>query len=111
MSFEPYWRLAMKTNVIKLKRLSYGKSNEDKDLFQKMFRGLQREANTRLGRLEKHNFPEYAYELAMDYIRETNGTNRYEWDDNNMRANYEPMLSMRTFISKKSSTVKGQHEI
>lgn len=111
MAIKPYWRLAMETNVIKLKRLSYGKSNEDKELFQKMFKGLQREANTRLGRLEKHNFHEYAYELAMDYIRETSGTNRYEWDKKNMNANYETMLSMRTFISKKSSTIKGQQEI
>lgn len=110
---KPYWKQAMETNIIQLRKMAYSDNAEQQQLFNKMFDALMREANKRLDRLEKNDYTEYAYEMARDYICSVNS------DDTNVKyrkektsiENYRTMLSMRTFVSKKSSTLGGQRDI
>lgn len=109
-----YWRQAMRMGAFKLRLLSVGKTKEDQALFNRLFTSLAKEANKRLERLEKNDYTYYAYELAMDYITHVNpplSSNRYMWDPSSMEANYETLMSMRTFVSKRTSTLTGQRAV
>lgn len=110
---KPYWKQAMETNVILLRKLAYSDKQEDQDRFNKLFNALQKEANKRLSRLESKGYTEYAYEMARDYVNSVNPPNtpvKY-LSENSPIANYKTILSMRTFVSKKSSTLGGQRDI
>lgn len=74
---------------------------------------ITKEANRRLKRLERNNMTQYAYELAADYIRTTRDDNniQYQYGKGDYSDMYGTILSARTFISKKTSLVKGQKEV
>lgn len=107
------WRVALQIGVTRLRNLSMAKTPEDRDDFKRLFDAMSKEANRRLSKLEQKGYTYYAYNLAGDFIKNAFGENakRYEWSDEDNRANYQTFLSMRTFVSKKTSTIKGMEAV
>lgn len=110
----PYWRQAMKKGAFTLRLWSASKNPEQQAQFKRLFDSLAKEANKRLGRLETNDYTYYAYELARDFLEHTTSPtepNRYKWDATDMQANYEALMNMRTFVSKRTSTLTGQRAV
>lgn len=110
-----YWLRALRENPVKLKRLATSTDSNDIELFDRYVSASIKEANKRLGNLEKKGYTQYAYNLAVDDIANMGGNAknpRYIFSPtDNRRENYEILMSIRTFLSKKTSTVTGQKDV
>lgn len=73
---------------------------------------LKREANTRLERLERSGYKQFAYDLAVSYTRTAYKSNRFKGieltDPKDLR---KQIAQMQTFLSKRTSLVVGQKEV
>lgn len=73
---------------------------------------LKREANSRLERLERAGYKQYAYDLATTYTKTAYKSNRFKGieltDPRDLR---RQIRQMQVFISKRTSLVEGQKEV
>lgn len=111
----PYWLQAMRSNPVALSRLAKSQDANDRIIFDKYFNSVIKQANRRLSNLEKNHLTQYAYDLARDDIKAYGGDEdnpRYQASlTGNRLENYRILMSARLFLSKKTSTVKGQKEV
>ena len=77
-------------------------------------RQLAKRANSSLSRLEKVGYSRYAYNRAIDYLKEEFGNNRFTSSKKKLNDLYDlryHTLQARKFLSSRSSTVKGNRAI
>lgn len=100
----------------KLRELEFAAKyrNDDNALYtlQVINLRLKREANSRLERLEKAGYKQYAYDLATTYTKTAYKSNRFKGieltDPRDLR---RQIRQMQAFISKRTSLVTGQREV
>ena len=73
---------------------------------------LTREANSRLEKLERHGYKQYAYDLATSFTKTAYKSNRFKdtelTDAKDLR---KQIRQMQVFLSKRTSFVVGQKEV
>lgn len=97
--------------LMRLRQEALAGSARSKKELEKLNKQMARESNRRLSRLEKSGFTVYAYEGAIGFTQSAYGTNRYAESGISIEDAYVQALSMRKFLGKDTSTVKGQRDV
>lgn len=106
-SLKSYLQMNIK-NVVWLKRMAMrgGHPVAERRLLE-MANRLGKSANRRLDTLERHGKTLYAYDLAQSFLQVAYEDTRYRTDITDPEEAYNQFLSVRQFMNKSTSTLKG----
>lgn len=97
--------------LMRLRREALAGDNKAADRLSRLATSMAKESNRRLSRLEKAGFKQYAYEGAVGFTERAFGSNRYIENLESVQEQYLEIMSMRKFLEKETSLIKGQRRV